>query len=237
MGTISSAGFVDIEKATIKGDAMIKVTIEKVVTKIVGCLGYDISVKRKCPEFIDDRSFTKSCEENAIKLQRLGVSKAHYGGLDFGEGWVNIDRGKRAQIRTDLTRRHPFPSNFFSFAFSQDFLEHLDQAESIFFLCEAYRTLKCGGILRMSFPGLKGMLEGNYKSSDYVGASIGQNKAYTMWEHKHYYSEESLTTVARHIGFSDINFVEYGKSQYKELCNLDSRPDQKDSNIIVELKK
>jgi len=179
------------------------------------------------------------------KLRALGIDKAHYGCGPklFGDGWANIDFTSPGKISANvfilanLASRHPFSSDFFRFAFAEDFIEHLDQAESIIFLSEAYRSLRPDGVLRLSSPGLKGVLNRHYKSGDYEGAEKGRQEAYTHWEHRHFYCEESLTMVARHIGFSEIEFVEYGKSKYKELNSLDSRSDQKDLNIYVELRK
>jgi predicted SAM-dependent methyltransferase len=190
------------------------------------------------------------CEEYAKKLQDLKIDKAHYGsgsppsGRVFGDGWVNIDLGgaafadpTTAYVPVDLASKHPFPSGYFRFSFAEDFLEHLDQSQSMIFLSEAFRTLRQRGVLRLSFPGLRGVLRRHYRSSDYEGASVGQEEAYTMWGHKHFYCEESLLIVARHLGFSNVEYVEYGKSKYKDLADLDSRLDQRDLNIYAELTK
>ena len=181
-------------------------------------------------------------------LLELGITKAHYacGSLLFNNGWVNIDcylilpfRGSTSSlyISVDLTSKHPFPSNHFCFSFAEDFLEHLTQEESLIFLSEAFRCLKTGGVLRLSFPGLKGVLRRHYRRSDYDGASVGREEAFTMWEHKHFYCEESLSIVAKHIGFSDVQFASFGTSLHEELRNLDSRADQQDLNIYAELTK
>jgi predicted SAM-dependent methyltransferase len=193
----------------------------------------------------DPQAWSDFTQEYSRRLMDLGVDKAHYGCGPrlFGEGWVNLDRvpsspdPDKVYLSVDLVSKLPFPSDFFSFAFAEDFLEHLDQAESMIFLAEAFRTLKPDGILRLSFPGLRGVLKKHYRSSDYEGAAAGQQEAYTEWEHKHFYCEESLTLVARHIGFSEVQYLTYGESKYKELCDLDYRDSQKNLNIYAELKK
>jgi predicted SAM-dependent methyltransferase len=140
-------------------------------------------------------------------------------------------------IGMDLTGRHVFPSDFFQFAFAEDFLEHLDQAESLIFLAETFRTLRAGGVLRLSFPGLQGVLRRHYRSSDWQGCVAGRYEAFSKWEHKHFFCEESLALVARHLGFSTVRFLEYGTSDHDELRDLDYRSDQKDLNIYAELTK
>jgi len=101
------------------------------------------------------------------KLKDLGIDKAHYGCGPklFDNGWANIDFASpgfeptSVYFRANLASKHPFPSDFFWFSFTEDFIEHLDQ------------------------------------------------------------------------------YVEYGKSKYDELRNLDTRSDQTDLNIYAELRK
>ncbi len=179
------------------------------------------------------------------KLREMGVEKAHYGcGPNlFDGGWVNLDLragcsdNTKLYLPMNLVSKHPFPSDFFRFGFAEDFLEHLDQSESLIFLSEVFRCLQPGGVLRLSFPGLRGVLRRHYRSSDYEGAIMGQKEAYTNWGHKHFFCEEGLETVAKHIGFCEIAFVDYGISGYQDLCSLDTRPDQRDLNIYAELTK
>ena len=127
-------------------------------------------------------------EDCSEKLIKLGIDKAHYGCGPklFGDGWANFDfessavETKKVFIRTNLASKHPFPSNFFKFSFAEDFIEHLDQSESIIFLAEAFWTLQPGGVLRLSFPGFRGILQRHYKLSDYEGTTRGIQEAYTQ---------------------------------------------------------
>lgn len=188
---------------------------------------------------------TIDIQPDPVKLQALMTDKIHYGcGRKILKGWFNVDIAHpgdaeiaKNRYRVDLTKKHPFPDNYFKFGFAEDFLEHLDQADSLIFLSECYRTFAKGGVLRLSFPGLQGVLKKHYRSSDYEGASKGKQEAYTMWEHKHFYCFESLELVIKHIGFREIKIVEFGKSDYEELRNLDTRVDQIGLNLIVEITK
>lgn len=176
--------------------------------------------------------------------------RIHYAcGRRVLDGWLNVDMFDEAYpygppddaLRTrifyaDLRAPHPFPDNVFQFAYAEDFLEHLSQADSLIFLTEAYRTLKTGGVLRLSTPGLPGILRRHLRSSDHAGASVCRAEAFTRWHHLHFYTFESLELVARHIGFSTVTRCDYGRSQYPVL-EQDSRPDQRDLNLVVELTK
>ena len=221
--------------------------LKKIVLSATRKLGYEIYriEDRQYEPIIKNAISDRKHNDYSEKLKNLGIDKAHYGCGPklFYNGWANIDFASPAieptnvYFRANLASKHPFPSDFFRFSFAEDFIEHLDQAESIIFLSEAFRTLRPGGVLRLSSPGLRGVLNRHYKTSNYKGAEKGKQEAYTHWEHRHFYCEESLSIVARHIGFSEIEYVEYGKSKYDELRNLDTRSDQTDLNIYVELQK
>jgi predicted SAM-dependent methyltransferase len=184
-------------------------------------------------------------------LEKMLTDKIHYGcGKHILRGWLNVDGFDESYpdgcvdpkiaeniFCCDLKDRHPFPSNYFKFGYSEDFLEHLDQADSLFFLEEVYRTFAPGGVVRFSFPSLEGVLKKHYNTIDYEVFRLGKKDAYTTWTHKHFYSKDSLTLVAKHIGFRDIHLVEYGISKYPELNNLDSRWEQKGLNLYAELVK
>lgn len=192
----------------------------------------------------DAESIESLTQLNAQRLVRWGLDRAHYGsGADFRKGWVNIDiqtlagPTDRPYVSADLTGRHPFPDACFQFGFSQDFLEHLSQADSLRFLYEVYRCLKPGGVMRLSFPGLQGVLRRHYRGHDFEDVVTGEKEAYLDWEHLHFYGPESLSQVARHIGFSEVRLADYGQSQFPALRGLDTREDQRDVNIYVELIK
>ncbi|MEE9543602.1 MAG: methyltransferase domain-containing protein [Thermodesulfobacteriota bacterium] len=217
---------------------------EKMIQSAANSLGFNISRTDKGRMKAEEALYTRRYKLYSKRLHDLGIDKAHYGcgKYLFGAGWVNIDMfecndPEKVYMPANLVYKHPFPSETFNFAFAEDFLEHLDQSASLIFLSEAFRTLRPGGVIRLSFPGLRGVLRRHYRSGDYDGASVGEREAYTMWGHRHFYCEESLSIVAQHIGFSDVEFVEYGESIFEELSGLDTREDQKDLNIYVELKK
>jgi hypothetical protein len=78
------------------------------------------------------------------------------------------------------------------------------------------------------------VLNRHLRSSDHEGARFCVQKAFTQWQHKHFYCFESLAIVAEHIGFRDVEPCEYGKREYPQLVR-ESRFDQVDVNLVVEL--
>lgn len=168
-------------------------------------------------------------------------AKIHYGcGGNIMDGWLNVDLHELDASnyrRINLIEKHPFPDNTFLFAYAEDVIEHLSQAESIFFLAEIYRTLATDGVARLSFPGLEGVLRRHYSPLSEKRVREAEFEAYSFWDHIHFYSQEEIRLVAIHLGFRQVEFHEYAKSSHPELCGLDTRIEQKDLNIIVELTK
>ncbi len=164
-------------------------------------------------------------------------------------GWLNVDGYDESfpngQIpddigteifRLDLTGPHPFPDNFFRLGYSEDFVEHIEQAEFAAFLCECYRTFQPGGVLRLSSPGLEGILRRHLRGSDWKAADVLREEAYTRWWHKHFLCSAEVDAIARHIGWRDVRVVPYGESSIPDL-QQDTRPQQADLNLVVELVK
>jgi predicted SAM-dependent methyltransferase len=168
-----------------------------------------------------------------------GISRIHYGcgSVVFDAPWINVDirpvRTEMPFVSTDLTQAHPFPGNFFAYGYSEDFIEHLDQEESLRFLIEVHRTLRNDGVLRLACPSLEGALAHDF-APPLIAVALAA-EAYRKHEHKHFYCKASLELVARHIGFSSIAFFEPGNSDHEVLKGLERR--KAPLNIHAELTK
>lgn len=175
------------------------------------------------------------------------VAFVHYGcGSVVRPKWLNLDIYPAFLVQSELRPHyqqvslahvHPFPDNSFAFAYCEDLIEHLSQSDSLTFLTEVFRTLKEGGVFRLSSPGLRGVLRRHYRAATYSAAIVGKSEAYTPWGHVHFYCEESLELVARHIGFRNITFHGFGESQHDEFRGMDTRQNQADLNLFAELTK
>jgi predicted SAM-dependent methyltransferase/glycosyltransferase involved in cell wall biosynthesis len=190
--------------------------------------------------------------ENAAsaRLEDVLTDRIHYAcGRNVLPGWLNVDGYDEsfpsgevpAEIagrifRLDLTGCHPFPDNYFRLGYSEDFIEHIDQADFISFLCECFRTFQPGGVLRLSSPGLEGILRRHLRGSDWQAANVLREEAYTRWWHKHFLSLTEVDAIAKHIGWREVRVAPYGESTVSDL-QQDTRPQQADLNLIVELVK
>jgi predicted SAM-dependent methyltransferase len=191
---------------------MLCIVLKSVIRKAINALGWDV---HRVPKPM-----------RRPKLVSPSFDRIHYGcGYVYLDGWLNVDiieKGPPNYLYVNLVAIHPFPDNYFRFGFSEDFIEHIDQASSLLFLVEAYRTLKPGGVLRLCFPGLKGELREHFRGSDYAAFERGVLTSYATHGHVHYYSEESIEAVATHIGYT-VEFVEAGRSRHKIFNNLNTR--------------
>jgi len=188
--------------------------IKKMILGILRQLGYEIHrIPLRMPE-----------QDTIVP----NYDKIHYGsGRNYLDGWINTDiiaTGPANYMYLNLVGRHPFPDDFFRLAFSEDFIEHIDQAASLMFLMEAYRTLKPGGVFRITTPDFEKVLTKHYFTLDYFGFETGREEAFESLGHIHFYSRDSLASVAKHIGFK-IAFVEEGASVHPELNLINTRSD------------
>ena len=198
--------------------------VGNIVRKILNSKGYDIQ------RWADPEISVTPCEPKFTRI--------HYGcGNVFLPGWLNVDvvpNGPENYMQVNLTNQHPFPDNWFDFGFAEDFLEHIDQADSLLFLAECHRTLKPGGVLRLSFPGFEGVLKEGFRNTDFKSVLAGKQSEYIQHWHRHFYCEDSLRLVSEHFGF-DIEFFDFRESRYRELDNVETR--DTDVNIRAELTK
>jgi predicted SAM-dependent methyltransferase len=206
------------------------ISFKKQIRRAINNLGYDLVM------------LSDNAEPEIPIIDLPPVTKIHYGcGTVYLMDWLNVDISVQSKYgylteSVNLVRRHPFKDGSFNFGFSEDFMEHLDQMDQIIFLCEAYRTLRNDGVLRLSFPGLEGILKMLFKETGYETAKWIKNDA-AMWKHKHYLLYEELVLLCRYIGYRHIYRVKYGESEYSELKNLDTRHGQMEFNTYVEIVK
>lgn len=78
-------------------------------------------------------------------------------GTRFHCNWTNVDfkPASPAIICHDLTRQLPFRDGQFSVVYHSHLLEHLTRSQATKFMCECWRILKKGGILRVVVPDLE----------------------------------------------------------------------------------
>lgn len=181
--------------------------------------------------------------------------KLHLGcGGVYKEGWVNIDNNSdnniaRLDLNWDLRYPLPFSNNSVDFIYHEHLLEHLTIEEAHRFLLECKRVLKPSGIMRIAVPDLEFVIE-TYNNSNWEKDYKEFRKKYSLdfvktkaemininfryWGHKWLYDWEELNRRLSDIPFAKIQKCVWNKSQYKELCSLESRTE---SVLIAEVSK
>ena len=172
-------------------------------------------------------------------------NKLHLGcGNNIIKGWINIDISGIADVVTDLRKPLPYPDNSALYIFNEHFIEHLTLEEAYHFLRECYRTLIPKGVLRITTPDLKYLVDCYLSKQTSTWEDVGWtpktpcqmvNEGITLWGHKFLYDQEELESLLRSAGFSNIAIRSWRRSDHFHLCNLECRPYH--NEIIVESTK
>lgn len=157
--------------------------------------------------------------------------------LDLGAGdsshpnAIGIDLHQNADIRWDLTKGIPAPTNSIALITSDHFLEHLILSDVVFVLSECYRVLIPGGVLRISVPHINPYIEAWMSNDiDFLGSKItdiplGQEELYATcfdqisWlmlrsgEHQSLFDRESIIHKVNLAGFNQVKIDSFDPSR------------------------
>jgi predicted SAM-dependent methyltransferase len=160
------------------------------------------------------------------------------------EGWLNTDLVPRIPdaVFMDARSRFPFPNECFELVFSEHLIEHLTYQQGEGMLREVFRTLVPGGLLRVATPDLRFLFE-LYSSDEselsdrYVEWALRHsnlpdpgvhreviviNHFFRAWNHAFIYDFETLSALARRIGFGEVRRCAVGSSDSPGLQKLES---------------
>lgn len=158
-------------------------------------------------------------------------------------GWVNVDisDGPGVNCIYDVRKKFPFPDNSVKGIFCEHVFEHIDYTEEApFFLSEAYRSLKKGGVLRIIVPDIEKYLHGYCEAGWETLQKIrrlgeGNTDPYIHYryhtkmelinvlfrqghEHKYAYDFATLEFLLYRYGFSEVHQQEFGMSVMEGLA-------------------
>lgn len=166
-------------------------------------------------------------------------------------GWWNIDADPRADIQhaVEFGSPLPFESGSLDVVFSEHFIEHVPLETGIWFIREAARALRPGGVWRSSTPDFdwivgRGLAEwqklasiyediGDFRRGAMQRSSEVVNWAFRGHGHQYLWSLADFTAHLSANGFTDIRRMNHGESRLPGAA-IETRTDEAFYSLIVE---
>jgi predicted SAM-dependent methyltransferase len=136
--------------------------------------------------------------------------KIHIGSGSINlQGWINIDARKLPHIHlvTDNLKLEEFKDDSISEIYLCHVMEHLSFKESKALLKIFFLKLKSGGILRISVPDFKALVDvylANGENLNQIKSALMGGQDYNYNYHKSIYDEKSLTNLLEQNSFTKI---------------------------------
>ncbi len=164
------------------------------------------------------------------------IQKLHLGsGPHALAGFINLDIDSHpGVIQRDLTKGIGLAPDSLTFVYTEHFIEHVTFDHAVNLMGEVLHILRPGGVLRVSTPNLQTLVN-DYKSHQLDRfAEVWKpstpcqmvNEGMRMWGHQYLYDELEMVRLLMIAGVNRNNIypVEWHKSAYRELQNLEVRP-------------
>ncbi|MFZ0749564.1 MAG: methyltransferase domain-containing protein [Pyrinomonadaceae bacterium] len=155
-------------------------------------------------------------------------------GANILDGWANLDlQGNGSVIGFDLTNRLPIDSNTIELIYSEHFIEHLTLNQTTALLAECHRVLQSGGIIRLSTPSLKKIIDeylvgrtSEWLDVDWTPGTPCQmvNEGLRLWGHQFVFDADELRRTLEDAGFRRVIETTWRESATPALRGLESRP-------------
>lgn len=149
-------------------------------------------------------------------------------------GWINLDFEPRPGAHFwDGTRGIPSEPDSISLIYLEHFIEHLSLEEGLALLRDCVRVLRPGGIMRLSTPDLRVLMQAYDSGTVDYWLDVGWlprtacdlvNEGMRSWGHKYVFDRERLVELLLQAGFSKAEPAPWRRSAVAELCGRESRP-------------
>lgn len=164
-------------------------------------------------------------------------------GWECRDGWINADNTSKWQAvnypitKMDATEQWPYEDDTFEYVLSEHMIEHVPEQKGLFMLSEAFRTLKVGGVIRISCPDREfaEKLPGQ-DTHPFVDAycrkifnrpaqqgDAARISSRTLNEQGHVWvpTAQQLIEQLEKAGFSNVKRVEYGISEHAAFNGIE----------------
>lgn len=172
-------------------------------------------------EVADERPILR----DEVRRVQVGCGPHHH-----RAGWWNTDLRPFAGIDEAMDACAPWPwHEQLDYVYAEHFLEHLTFENAMSFLLEAGRALRVGGRIRLTTPSLEWVIKTHVvfgpDGAMPVYDTLRLNRAFHGWGHAFLYSAPMLRTTFEKIGYVDVTFCDYGRSDDPALCDLELHGD------------
>ena len=186
---------------------------------------------------VDRRIISSYLTEHATRKLHIGC------GSNLLAGWLNTEFFPVSPevLHLDATRSFPFNDGTFDCIFSEHMIEHVPYVGGVSMVEQCYRTLKPGGVIRISTPDLRFLMDlyTNNKSDlqkrymEWSACCHGMNLPYCddtfiinnfvrCWGHLFIYDEKTLRLLLQRAGFVNVTRCDIGESEQESLRNLEN---------------
>ena len=158
---------------------------------------------------------------NGIKQVQVGC-----GPQNLLSDWWNVDIRPFPGIDCVMDVTKPWPFDGLNYVYGEHFLEHLSLEGAVSFLNNAWKSLKPGGVIRLSTPSLEWVLSTHFNLSETnpqirIDSTFSMNRAFHGWGHQFLYSKDFLQSILEQLGWQGVKFCEYGKSDHPALRGIE----------------
>jgi predicted SAM-dependent methyltransferase len=167
---------------------------------------------------------------SATQSRRLHLGS----GSRICEGWTNVDLNPGpGGFLWDLTGSLPVASGSIRYIFTEHFIEHITRTQALALMTECRRVLEDDGVLRVSTPDLRFLVEQYGEARIVEWCDVGWspptpcamvNEALRLWGHKFIYDKPELILLLRDAGFTRIEAAAWHQSRHAALRCLEGRP-------------
>jgi predicted SAM-dependent methyltransferase len=159
-------------------------------------------------------------------------------GSNVKPGWTNVDLSDAGSvIGWDLTQPLPIDTGYMRLIYCEHFIEHLEPGDAYRLLIDCRRLLETGGVLRISTPDLRKLIEeylagrvDTWHDIPWMPATPARlmNEGMRNWGHKFVYDASEFESLLHASGFTKVARMRWGESTISELQGIESRPNHQE---------
>jgi predicted SAM-dependent methyltransferase len=200
---------------------------------VIGMSAFSYSFRR-FHLLISERIRASVLTKSAMKTGKLHLGS----GNNIMDGWTNVDiRPGNGGFMWDLRKPLPLQAGSISYIFTEHFIEHITRDDCLRLLAECRRVLKTEGVIRISTPDLRFLIDqytvgcvDEWRDMGWLPSTSCKmmNEGMRSWGHTFVYDEDELKLVLREAGYHSVQSMNWRESSHGSLRELEVRPFHED---------